>query len=203
VSIFSKNKTKASSRKQIDIKGVRDGILILPNNKYRLALELSSINFELKSEAEQDALIDTYQSFLNSLATSLQIIVRVRELDMDKYLEDVKAKGEQETEDIYKQQTDNYCDFVRTLITKNKILTRHFYVVLPYDLKEKDFEVVREQLTLSADIVTKGLARMGMQARNLDSLEILDLFYSFYSPHCAKRQPLKEQTLQLLSGVYA
>jgi TraC protein len=203
VYIFRKNKTKASSRKQIDIKGVRDGVLILPNNKYRLALELSSINFELKSEAEQDALIDTYQSFLNSLATSLQIIVRVRELDMDKYLEDVKARGEQETEDIYKQQTDNYCNFVRTLITKNKILTRHFYVVLPYDQKEKDFEVVREQLTLSADIVTKGLARMGMQARTLDSLEILDLFYSFYSPHGAKRQPLKSQTLQLLSGVYA
>jgi TraC protein len=202
VYIFRKNKTKASSRKQLDIKGVRDGILVLPNNKYRLALELSSINFELKSEAEQDALIDTYQSFLNSLATSLQIIVRVRELDMDKYLEDVKAKGEQETEDIYKQQTDNYCDFVRTLITKNKILTRHFYVVLPYDLKEKDFDVIREQLSLSADIVTKGLARMGMQARNLDSLEILDLFYSFYSPHGAKRQSLKEQTLQLLSGVY-
>jgi hypothetical protein len=203
VYIFRKNKTKASSRKQIDIKGVRDGVLILPNNKYRLALELSSINFELKSEAEQDALIDTYQSFLNSLATSLQIIVRVRELDMDKYLEDVKARGEQETEDIYKQQTDNYCNFVRTLITKNKILTRHFYVVLPYDQKEKDFEVVREQLTLSADIVTKGLARMGMQARTLDSLEILDLFYSFYSPPGAKRQPLKSQTLQLLSGVYA
>jgi hypothetical protein len=203
VYIFLRNKTKASSRKQIDLKGVRDGILILPNNKYRLALELSSINFELKSEAEQDALIDTYQSFLNSLATSLQIIVRVRELDMDKYLEDVKARGEQETEDIYKQQTDNYCDFVRTLITKNKILTRHFYVVLPYDQKEKDFDVIREQLSLSADIVTKGLARMGMQARTLDSLEILDLFYSFYSPHGAKRQPLKEQTLQLISGVYA
>ena len=201
--IFRKNKTKASSRKQIDIKGVRDGVLILPNNKYRLALELSSINFELKSEAEQDALIDTYQSFLNSLATSLQIIVRVRELDMDKYLEDVKARGEQETEDIYKQQTANYCDFVRTLITKNKILTRHFYVVLPYDQKEKDFDVIREQLSLSADIVTKGLARMGMQARNLDNLEILDLFYSFYSPLGAKRQPLKSQTLQLLSGVYA
>ena len=60
MSIFRKSNNKTSSRKQIQIKGVKDGILLLPGNKYRAVLELSSINFELKSEAEQDALIETY-----------------------------------------------------------------------------------------------------------------------------------------------
>ncbi len=87
MSTFTKSKKKQSSRHQIAVEGIRDGILLLPGNHYRTALQLSSINFELKSEAEQDALIDTYQSFLNSLATPLQIIIRIRELDMDKYLE--------------------------------------------------------------------------------------------------------------------
>lgn len=61
--ILQKSNKKVSSRKQIDIEGVRDGILILPDGHYRTVLNASSINFELKSEAEQDALIDTYQSF--------------------------------------------------------------------------------------------------------------------------------------------
>jgi hypothetical protein len=202
VSIFKKSNSKQSSRRQIDIKGVRDGILILPNNKYRSVLQISSINFELKSEAEQDALIDTYQSFLNSLATSLQIVVRIREMDMDKYLDDFNARMLQEDEQIYKDQVQNYTEFVRSLITKNKILSRHFYVILPFDGKEKDFGVIKEQLGINADIVTKGLARLGMQAKQLDSLELLDLFYGFYSAGQAKRQPLKKQTMQLLTEGY-
>ncbi len=202
MSIFKKSNSSTSSRRQIDIKGVRDGILILPNNTYRSVLEVSSVNFELKSEAEQDALIDTYQSFLNSLATPLQIVVRIREMDMDKYLEGFNARMDQEDDQIYKDQVKNYTEFVGGLITKNKILSRHFYVILPFGNKEKDFQIVKEQLLLSADIVTKGLARLGMQARQLDSLAVLDLFYSFYSPAQAKRQPLKKQTMQLLQESY-
>lgn len=202
MSIFKKSNSKASSRRQIDIKGVRDGVLMLPNNKYRSVLEVSSINFELKSEAEQDALIDTYQSFLNSLATSLQIVVRIREMDMDKYLENFTKRMDQEDEQIYKDQVKNYTEFVGSLITKNKILSRHFYIVLPFDKKEDDFEIVREQLALTADIVSKGLTRLGMQSRQLDSMEVLDMFYGFYSPAEAKRQPLRKQTMQLLTEAY-
>lgn len=191
-----------SSRHQIAIKGVRDGIMLLPEYKYRVILQISSINFELKSEAEQDALIDTYQSFLNSLATPLQIVIRVREMDMDKYLQDFRARMQKEDEKVYKQQVENYVEFVSSLITKNKILSRQFYVVIPHEAKEKDFELIKEQLSLTADIVSKGLARLGMGARQLDSLEILDLFYSFYTPGEAKRQPLRAQTMQMLTEAY-
>ncbi len=147
-------------------------------------------------------MIDIYQSFLNSLATPLQVVVRIREMDMDKYLGDFNARLQKEEEQIYKDQVRNYTEFVSTLISKNKILSRHFYVVLPYDGKDNDFEIVKEQLLLNADIITKGLARLGMQAKPLDSLEILDLFYGFYSPKQAKRQPLRKQTMQLLTEAY-
>lgn len=200
MSIFVKSKKNASSRRQIDIKGIRDGILVLSNHQYRVVMQISSINFELKSEAEQDALVETYQSFLNSLATPLQIIVRIREMDMDRYLADFKGRLKEEPEEIYRSQVKNYTEFVSSLITTNKILARHFYVILPF--WGRDFEVIKEQLGLNADIVAKGLARLGMQSRLLSSLEILDLFYSFYSPAQAKRQPLSSQTMQLLTESY-
>lgn len=202
MSTFVKSKKKASSRRQIDIQGVNDGILLLPNNHYRAVLHISSINFELKSEAEQDAIIETYQSFLNSLATPLQILIRVREMDMDKYLSEFAERVKDESEEIYKSQIENYTNFVRTLISANKILTRHFYIVIPYSDKEHDFELVKEQLALTIDIVAKGLARLGMQSRQLTSMEVLDLFYSFYNPTLAKRQPLSNQTMQLLTESY-
>lgn len=196
---LQKSKTKSNSREQIAIKGVRDGVLMLPNNQYRVILHVSSLNFELKSEEEQDAIIDTYESFLNSVGSSLQVLIRTREIDMDKYLEELTERLEGETEAVYKQQLRNYDEFIRSLITTNKILTRHFYLVIPYAASSKsDFELIKEQLNLKLDIVAKGMTRIGMHTKQLTSLETLDLFYSFYNPVQAKIQPLTEQTLQLI-----
>ncbi len=203
MSVLQKSNRRASARRQINIKAVNDGVVTLPNNKYRIVLQASSINFELKSEAEQDALIETYQSFLNSLGCPLQIIIRVREMDMDKYLDNFQSRLKSETEDIYRNQIANYAEFVGKLVTSNKILARQFYIVLPYTAEDSsDIELVKEQLALNDDIVSKGLGRLGMRTRRLSSLEVLDLFYSFYNPAQAKVQPITEQTLQLLKEAY-
>ncbi len=196
---LQKSKSRTSSRNQIAIKGVRDGILMLPNNEYRAILQVSSLNFELRSEEEQDAIMDTYESFLNSVGSQLQILIRTREIDMDKYLDDLKERLNGETEEMYRDQLKNYDEFIRTLIQSNKILTRHFYIVIPYHASNKaDFELVQEQLNLKLDIVAKGMMRIGMHTKELSSLETLDLFYSFYSPTQAKIQPLTEHALRLI-----
>lgn len=199
MSVLKKSKTKTSARQQIAIEGVRDGVLILPGNQYRTILEVSSLNFELRSEEEQDAIIDTYESFLNSVGSSLQILVRTREIDMDKYLADLTERLDYEAEEIYRSQLKNYDEFIRSLITTNKILTRHFYIIVPYKPTDKaEFELIREQLNIKLDIVAKGMMRLGMHTTQLTSLEVLDLFYSFYSPAQAKIQPLTDQALQLI-----
>lgn len=198
--LLGKSKSRVSSRRQIQMKEVRDGILVLPNNQYRLIIETSSINFELKSEAEQDVLIDSFQNFLNSLPCPLQVLIRVREVDIDRYLEAISQSKKNEKEKIYKEQTDNYCDFIKNLVAGNKILSRRFYVVIPYQHldRNKDFNLIKEQIYLNRDIVQRGLERLGMKARVLDSLELLDLFYNFYNPSQIKTQELKGQTIQML-----
>lgn len=184
-------RTNGSARSQIGIREVRDNILVLSDNRYRMILATSSLNFELQSEAEQDALVDTFQSFLNSLTNSIQIIIRVRELDIERYLEEFEASRASETLPVYQKQMAHYSDFIRKLVAGNKILSRKFYVVIPYDNKDNnDFATIKEQLTLEQEIISKGLEKLGMTARPLGSLEILNLFYSFYQPDKAKIQPL-------------
>lgn len=196
--LFRKSKNKASSRTQIRIKEVKDGILILPNNEYRVVLETSSINFELKSDSEQDVLIDSFQDFLNSLPCPVQILIRVREVDIDRYLENITQSSSKETENVYKTQIKNYCEFIKNLVSGNKILSRKFYVVIPYKNGENfhDFNLIREQIRLSQDIVIKGLEKIGMKARQMDSIEVLELFYSFYNSGHDKIQELKVQTIE-------
>lgn len=204
--LLNKSKSRISSRKQIQIKEVKDDILILPNNEYRLAIETSSVNFELKSEEEQDVLIDSFQNFLNSLSTPLQILVRVREVDINRYLDQIGKSKTNEKEQVYKDQIDNYSEFIQDLVSGNKILSRRFYVVLPYHHTDsnKDFRLIKEQIHLGRDIVLRGLEKLGMRANALNSLELLELFYSFYNPNQIKTQELKGDSVQrLIQNNYA
>lgn len=193
-----KHKAKASARHQIGIKEVKDGVLILPGNKYRVILETSAVNFELKSEEEQDQIIDTFQNFLNALPCSVQILIRTREIDIDGYLEDFMIHNNHETDSVYQEQLVEYGQFIKTLVTGNKILTRKFYLVIAYagNLSKRDFAIIKEQLKLNQDIATKGLEKLGMKTRQLGNLEVLDLFYSFYNPSKLKAQPLTQKTFE-------
>lgn len=203
MSVLRKSSKKASSRQQIDIREVKDGILILPNHHYRVVLHVSPVNFELRSEDEQDAIIETYESFLNSVGVPLQVLIRIREMDMDAYLEDLDNRLQNEKVAIYKKQLANYDEFIRELIKTNRILSRQFYVVVPHNSDGKaDFELTKEQLSLTVDIVQKGLARLGMHSRELSSLELMDLFYNFYNPTRAKLQPLTDKALELIHTSY-
>lgn len=191
----------ASSRLQINIKEVRDGIIVLPHNQYRIVLEVSSINFKLKSEGEQDALIDTFGSFLDSLPCAVQILVRIRELDMSDYIKGVNEKVENESEQIYKDQLQAYVAFVSELVDTNKILSRSFYIVIPCSTAT-DFALAKEQLAVNAEIITQGLMRLGISARQLDSLGVLDLFHNSYSPRVARQHPMSRRVEQLLGKTY-
>jgi hypothetical protein len=203
MSLLTKSNNKGSSRRQIAIKGVDGNVLELPDGEYRLILQTSSINLELMSEAEQDAIIETYQKFLNSLACPIQIVTQIREVDIDKYLEDYRRRVEGETTEIYKHQSEVYQKFVRDLIKTNKILTKHFYIVVPYsDHKKVSMEVIKDQLSMHARIIEQGLGKLGMQTRTLTGLEALDLFYTFYNTDQAKLQPLRQQTMQMLAQQY-
>ncbi len=165
-------------------------------------IETSAINFELKSEAEQDALIDNFQNFINSLPCPIQILIRVREVDIDNYLEDFINNNNHETNKLYRQQIKYYGQFVKKLVKGSKILSRRFYLIVPYDpgSEKTDFNLIKEQISLNLNIVTKGLERLGMKTRNLNTLEILELFYSFYNPGTYKTQQIKEKTYQMLSS---
>ncbi len=195
--LFGKSNKLGSARAQVDIKEVKNGVLVLSGNRYRIILKTSSLNFELQSEEEQDVIVDTFQSFLNSLNSPIQILIKVRELDIDRYIEEFRQKRQHEQKKIFKDQLENYCSFIKKLVSGNKILSRRFYLVIPFDSKSKiDFSVAFEQLKLEQEIISKGLEKLGMTSKPLTTLEVLDLFYNFYRPDQVKSQPLIKEILR-------
>ena len=109
-------------------------------------------------------------------------------------------KEDKEKESVYKKQIESYSAFVKKLVSGNSILSRRFYIILPYHHPDshEDWKVIKEHLNLNRDIVMKGLERMQMKARELTSLEILNLFYTFYNPESVKTQAITKETLSVL-----
>lgn len=133
--IDSKGKKSPSMGTQIFLpfSEIHDDTVILKNGGVRAILRTTSLNFNLKSEEEQNALTFGYQSFINSLEFPIQIVVRSRKMDIDKYVEGLQAKQKLQTNPLLQKQTSEYIDFIGKLVEYADIMEKDFLVVIPFD----------------------------------------------------------------------
>lgn len=120
------------SQSLLQIEEIRDGVLILKDRSMRAVLMASSLNFALKSADEQTAIIMQFQNFLNSLDFSLQFFISSRKLNIEPYIETLQDAESKQTNDLLKIQTTEYIEFVRTFVKAANIVTKSFYVVVPF-----------------------------------------------------------------------
>ncbi len=118
----------------LEIQEIREGIIILKNNDLRGVLMVSSVNFVLKSDEDQSVIIYAFQNFLNSLDFSCQIIIQSRKINISPYLDILKRLQERQTNELLKVQTSSYIEFIKDIVEGGTIMTKNFYVVVPYAL---------------------------------------------------------------------
>ncbi len=208
------NKINVSTQEFLDIAEIKDGTVVMKDGTLRAVILVSSINFALKSEDEQNAVIGSYVRFLNNLRFTLQIVVQSRELDIDNYLEYLKDKEKEQTNKLLKLQTADYIEYIKELTSLGKIMSKRFFVVVPYDplsdkqkgffslmkealrpatiikLKEKTFNRYQEMLDRRLDSVMGGLESMGVATARLDTQSLIELYYKTYNPETSKNQQL-------------
>lgn len=125
-------KNLANAQNLVDIKEIRDDAVILKNGSLRQIIMVSGINFSLKSEAEQNIITQAYQNFLNSIDFPLQIIIHSRKINIEKYLEGLRAYEEKETSQLLRSQAGEYREFIRGFVAKNPIMEKTFLVIVPF-----------------------------------------------------------------------
>ena len=127
-------KTEARPSQQfVDIKEIRNGVVMLRSGALRQIVMVSGVNFALKSEDEQNLILYSYQSFLNSLDFSVQLLVHSRKLDIEKYLLKIKEIEAAETNELLKNQLAEYHEFIKSFVGINDIMNKNFFAVVPYD----------------------------------------------------------------------
>jgi len=188
----------------VPIKEIRDGVVILKDGGLRAILIASSINLSLKSYDEQKAILGQFQAFLNSLDFSTQIVIQSRRYDIKPYLAILENRLPQIEEPLMKMQTREYIEFIRTFTDKVNIMTKRFFIVVPYTapvigstnpvkflsfgkkggeaLGEQSFEEKRTQLEQRISLVEGGLSGIGVRAVKLGTEEVIELFYKTFNP---------------------
>jgi|SRR3989344_4825303 len=193
---------KTATQDFVPIDDVRDGIVILKDGGMRGILMASSINFSLKSADERQAILLQFQDFLNSLDFSVQIIVQSRRLDIRPYIALLEERYKEQSNDLMKIQIEQYIQFIRSFIESTSIMTKNFFVVIPYDAaiisskskfsffsskrnkaeEEQNFEEKKNQLEQRVSVVEQGLVRCGVRVAKLGTDEVVELFYKMFNP---------------------
>lgn len=191
----------------VPIKEVRDGIIVLKDGGLRAIVLANSTNLSLKSSDEQRATILQFQSFLNTLDFSVQISVQSRKLDIRPYLLLLENRMKVQNEPLLKLQTREYIDFIKDFTESVSIMTKSFFVTVPYTHKgfksdsgilsslfskkskaeikaaeQSDFEEKRSQVEQRTSVIQQGLARCGIKSAQLGTEEVVEVFYKVFNP---------------------
>ena len=207
-------KVSASTQHYLDIAEIKEDTVVMKDGTLRAVLLVSSINFSLKSEEEQNAIIAAYISFLNFLEFPLQIVIQSRKLDIDGYLNRLKKVEKEQTNELLRMQTAEYRHYVSELVDIGDIMNKRFYVVVPYDplsdkqkswfkrflgifsaakevkLKQAEFDKRRHALFQRVEHILTGLASMSLKAVILDTQSLIELYYNTYNPDVYNNQKL-------------
>jgi hypothetical protein len=206
-----------STQRYLEISEITRDVVVLRDGTLRAVLLVSSINFGLKSEDEQRAVIQGFVQFLNSLEYPIQIVIQSRKLNIDAYLEDLNRRYREQTNELLKMQMADYMAYLKELVELGEIMSRKFYLVVPYNpmgdkargffarlsdvismgagivkLKREKFEHYREILFRRVDNVISILNSLGLKAVPLDTQSLIELFYNTYNPSESANQKLVE-----------
>lgn len=206
----------ASTQKYLDIAEIRDDLVVLNDGTVRGVLLVASINFDLKSEDEQRAIIGNYVNFLNTLDYPLQVIIQSRPLNIDDYIARLQKMEREQTNELLRMQTADYRGFVEELLTLEKIMSKKFYVVIPYSplsdkrinfksrfasvfspakivsLSRKRLEEFSEQLEKRCNFIGAGLGSLGLRSQRLSTQALIELYYNSYNPELFQKQPMDD-----------
>jgi len=197
----------------LEVKDIKEGLLLLKNGEIRGILMVSSINFALKSEEEQTAIVYAFQSFLNSLDFFCQIVIQSRNINITPYLDSLKDLEEKQTNELLRKQTSSYREFIKNMVVGDLVMTKNFYIVVPYNMmeifgvmsagkkfdilgssgasktsamKDEDFQRCKTQLWQRMEYLAMGLRRCGLESVPLTTPEIIELFWAIHHPDQAE-----------------
>lgn len=212
-------KNPNSTQSTLQLSEVRDGMVIMNDGSFRVVVSCKSINFDLMSDREREGVEYSYQNFLNSLTFPVQILVRSQRVDIGPYIDKLVSTRRSQDNMLLGVLMDDYINFIDALSQEANIMEKSFYIVIPYfpngdaaNLVEQGkgffgklfarpqntitridsiaYQKAKDELKNRTDSVIAGLFQLGVQSVQLNTKSLGELYYNYYNPDTAVREPL-------------
>ncbi|MDD5041512.1 MAG: hypothetical protein PHX87_04125 [Candidatus Peribacteraceae bacterium] len=210
--------SKAATQRFLPIAEIRNDTVVLKNGGLRAVLAVEALNFNLKSETEQKGIIAGYQSFVNTIDFPLQIVIRSTKINIDPYIQQLRVRANEQPNELLRDQTVEYANFIERIVEAADIMQKRFYVVVPLDdhpkrksmiatflewigiddstskalARHQMFEKRVSPLRDRINLVEAGLNSIGLTTRRLTTRELLELYYQVYNPGTSQEQKLNQ-----------
>ncbi len=207
---------RMSTQKYLMFSEIKDGIVVMRDGSLRMVIMASALNFDLKSQQEQDAIEFAYQGFLNGLHFPIQIIVRSRKIDLGAYIEKLESIQANQQNQLLAGLMEEYAYNIKSLLEEINIMDKEFYVIIPYYVEavskenvatkvggvfkpndstvaaqnSTDFDKRKHDIVQRTNMVAQGLAQMGVRVAILKTQELIELFYNSYNIDVSQSQRL-------------
>jgi hypothetical protein len=211
-----KRSLQSTTQRYLPIAEIRNDTVLLKNGGIRAVIQVEALNFNLKSETEQQSIIAGYGAFMNTLTFPIQVSIRSIKTNIDNYLASISQLGEKQQNPLLKQQTLHYVNFIQQLLEVADIMQKHFYVIIPIDqtirkktLLEQFMDWLHPDDTLAkasirnrnligglkelnerSELVMTGLNNVGLHTRRLSTRELLILYYEIFNPKTSQHQKI-------------
>ncbi|HEU4830559.1 MAG TPA: hypothetical protein VFS65_00090 [Candidatus Saccharimonadales bacterium] len=214
-----KPKNPHSTQNSLLLSEVRDNMVIMADGTFRAVVACKSINFDLMSSREREGVEFSYQNFLNALNHPVQILIRSRRVDIGPYIDRLVEIRRNQDNMLLNVLMDDYINFIDILSQEANIMDKTFYIAIPYypqgdvtNLLEQGkgffgklfakpkntvtkidtatYEKAKTEIKNRVDGVMAGLFQLGVQSVQLNTKELGELYYNFYNPDTAVREPL-------------
>lgn len=212
-------KNPNSTQNTLLLSEVRENMVIMTDGTFRAVVACQPINFDLMSQSEQEAVEYGYQNFLNSLTHPIQIIARSQRVDIGPYLDKLINIRNSNDNMLLNLLMDDYINFVDILAQDANIMDKSFFIIIPYfplgelntpldqskgffnilfskappsvvKIDSKTYERAKTDLANRVNSIVNGLSNVGIKSVPLNTKELGELYYNFYNPDTALREPL-------------
>lgn len=203
----------SSTQRYLSFSEIRDNMIIMKDGSSRMILRVHAVNFNLKSTEEQDAILMSYQRFLNALNFPIQLIIRSLRVDIESYINRLKNLALKQTNPLLQEQTYKYIDFLTTLIDLAQIMKKEFYIVVPFDFENNEsvrktdllgifrsFWSALSQEESIADIRSNRIRATKLKKGNLERISVIKM--SLESIGLRADELSKEELVKLLHNYY-
>jgi hypothetical protein len=201
--------SKTSTLNFVEVSEIRDGVILLRDGSMRSVISVSSANFALKSNQEQENIIGIFQGVLNSLSFSIQILIQSRKLDLNPYIQKLKQMEDKQTNDLLRIKMQEYIEYIQQMVREVNIMNKEFYVIIGYDnvdikqgvfgsflrsfnpnitmrQSQEDFVKNKKLLMSRVDQVSSRMVGLDLQVNMLDTEQLIALMYNSYNPDASE-----------------